>query len=316
MNTTRPLIIAHRGASGYLPEHTLPAKALAHAFGADCLEQDVVMTRDDVPVVFHDLILDEITDVAHKFAHKRRADGHFYVIDLSFSELRQLNVHERVDLKTHRPTYPGRFQRQCEFKIESLATEIEFIQELDRVRGKKTALYTEVKSPAFHREHGKDLSTVVLTTLAQYGYKTSNDAVWLQCFDFAELKRIHSELGCQLKLIQLIGENDWLESDSNYDYLRTPEGLSEIASIAAGIGPWIPHIAKWHSDGRVSISDLVQRAHAAGLHVHPYTFRVDDLPEHAPSSEVVHQVLFQDAKIDGLFSDFCDVSLALLGDLV
>lgn len=311
--TTTPLIIAHRGASGYLPEHTLAAKALAHAFGADCLEQDVVLTQDDVPVVFHDLILDEITNVAEVFSTRRRADGHFYVIDFTFAELRRLEVHERIDPLTHLPTYPQRFQQRCDFKIEALATEIAFIQELDRVRSRQTALYTEVKSPAFHRAHGKDLTRSVLDTLARFGYHSKDCPVWLQCFDFAELTRIHDELNCQLKLVQLIGENAWQESDSDYDALRTPAGLQAIARIASGIGPWIPQLVQWQADGAVKISELTAQAHALGLAVHPYTFRVDDLPAHAPSSEAVHRVLFDSVKVDGLFSDFCDVSLALRG---
>ena len=72
----KPLVIAHRGAAGYLPEHTLVAKAYAYATGADYLEQDVILTRDDVPVVFHDLVLDEVTDVAARYADRRRSDGH------------------------------------------------------------------------------------------------------------------------------------------------------------------------------------------------------------------------------------------------
>src|SRR5262249_46823445 len=79
--SARPIVIAHRGACGYLPEHTFAAKAYAHAVGADFLEQDVVLSRDEVPVVFHDLVLDEVTDVAQLFAKRRRPDGHFYAID-------------------------------------------------------------------------------------------------------------------------------------------------------------------------------------------------------------------------------------------
>jgi len=307
----KPIIIAHRGASAYLPEHTLVAKAFAHALGADCLEQDVVLSRDGVPVVFHDLVLEEITDVAAVFPSRHRGDGHFYVIDFDFSELRQLQVHERVDQKTTQPTYPNRFQKKCDFKIESLATEIEFIQELNRCHGRNAALYTEVKSPAFHREHGFDLSTIVLNTLSQYGYKTKHDAVWLQCFDYQELLRIRNELGCELKLVQLIGENDWQESTTDYDWTRTPSGLAKIAEIAQGIGPWIPHIVHFDSAGMPQLTTLVADAHACGLEVHPYTFRNDDLPPNAPDALSVHRALLKDARVDGLFSDFCDLSLRL-----
>jgi glycerophosphoryl diester phosphodiesterase len=269
----------------------------------------VVLTKDNVPVVFHDLILDEVTNVRECFPTRHRSDGHFYVIDFDFYEIRQLQVHERVDPKTGAGVYPNRFHKRCDFKIESLNTEIEFIQELNRCRGQPRALYTEVKSPAFHHEHGKDLSRIVLSTLEHYGYRSKSDAVWLQCFDFKELTRIHNEMKCQLKLVQLIGENEWNESTTDYTWAQSPEGLNAIAGIADGIGPWIPQIVTWSESGQHHLSVLVSNAHAAGLEVHPYTFRVDDLPANAPSASEVHRVLFNEAQVDGLFSDFCDISL-------
>ena len=91
-----PLIIAHRGASGYLPEHTLESKRLAFEMGADYLEQDVVATRDDELVVLHDIHLDRVTDVAERFPDRSRDDGRFYVRDFELAELRQVNVYERM----------------------------------------------------------------------------------------------------------------------------------------------------------------------------------------------------------------------------
>jgi glycerophosphoryl diester phosphodiesterase len=88
-----PLVIAHRGASAYLPEHTLAAKAAAHMAGADYIEQDVVLSRDGAPVVLHDLYLDAVTDVARVFPDRRRDDGRFHVMDFSWAELRRLSVH-------------------------------------------------------------------------------------------------------------------------------------------------------------------------------------------------------------------------------
>src|SRR5690606_38952800 len=105
----RPLVIAHRGASGYLPEHTLPAKALAHAQGADFLEQDVVASRDGALLVFHDLVLDELTDVAERFPGRARADGLHYVIDFDLAELRTLKAGERRLRGSRDARFPGRF---------------------------------------------------------------------------------------------------------------------------------------------------------------------------------------------------------------
>lgn len=309
-----PIVIAHRGASGYLPEHTLAAKAYAHALGTDFLEQDVVLTRDDVPVVFHDLVLEEVTDVEQRYPARKRDDGHWYVIDFDWAELRELEVRERVELTSGAPTYPDRFQERLPLRIQSLAEELAFVRGLNASTGRRTGVYTEVKSPAFHRAAGKDLSPIVLGTLAEFGYRNRADGVWLQCFDAAELARIRFELGSALKLVQLIGENDWHEAATDYDDLRTPAGLARVAAYAEGIGPWIPQIVRWPRAGAPpEYTTLVADAHAAGLAVHPYTFRVDQLPEHAPDADAVQRALFETAGVDGLFTDFCDVTLAFLG---
>jgi glycerophosphoryl diester phosphodiesterase len=309
-----PIVIAHRGACGYLPEHTFAAKAYAHALGADYLEQDVVLTRDDVPVVFHDLVLEEVTDVATQFPGRQRADGHWYVIDLDVAELGRLSVHDRVNPASGESAYPARFGERLPLRIRSLAEELAFVRGLNRSTGRHAGVYTEVKSPAWHRAEGKDLASRVLATLADFGYRSDADDVWLQCFDDAELLRIRNELGCRLRLVQLVGENDWREAATDYDALRTPAGLARVARYAAGIGPWIPQVVRWPAPGAAPVySTLVDDAHAAGLAVHPYTFRCDQLPEHAADGAAVHRALFGTAGVDGLFTDFPDVTLAALG---
>ena len=310
----RPIVIAHRGASGYLPEHTFAAKAYAHALGADYLEQDCVLSRDDVPVVFHDLVLEEVTDVATLFSARRRGDGHWYVIDFDLAELRQLSVHDRVNPTNGDSTYPERFGEILPLRIRSLAEELTLVRGLNRSTRRHAGVYTEVKSPAWHRAEGKDLAPRVLETLADFGYRTADDDVWLQCFDDAELLRIRDTLGCRLRLVQLVGDNDWHEAATDYDALRTPAGLARVASYAMGIGPWIPQIVQWPAPGAEPVySTLVRDAHAAGLAVHPYTFRSDQLPTHAPDGATVHRALFEVAGVDGLFTDFPDVTLAALG---
>ena len=123
------LIIAHRGASGYLPEHTLESKALAYGMGADYLEQDLVLSRDDIPVVIHDIHLDEVTDVAQVYPERKREDGRFYVIDFDFEELLKLRVTERFNRETGESVYPDRFpQGSSTFKLHSLQQEIEALQ--------------------------------------------------------------------------------------------------------------------------------------------------------------------------------------------
>jgi glycerophosphoryl diester phosphodiesterase len=310
-----PIVIAHRGASGYLPEHTLVAKAWAHAAGADYLEQDVVLTRDDVPVVFHDLVLEEVTDVAAVFPSRARSDGHWYVVDFTFDELQLLAVHERVDATTGAPTWPGRFHaRGLPFRISSLAQELDFIRALNAASGREAGVYTEVKSPAWHRTQGKDSSPIILRTLAEHGYRTRTDRAFVQCFDSQETRRIRTELRCELQLVQLIGENAWNEGPDDYDRMRAAEGLRDVATYADGVGPWIPHVVQWPAPGAAPVvTTFVRDAHAAGLVVHPYTFRTDALPPNAPDAPATHRALFELAHVDGVFTDFADWTLRALG---
>lgn len=312
-----PIVIAHRGASGYLPEHTLAGKALAFGMGADYIEQDVVLTRDDQPIVLHDLYLEAVTNVADLFPDRRRDDGHWYAIDLTLEEIKRLRVHERIDPRTGRPVFPGRFPvGRGAFRIATLAEEIELIQGLNRTTGRQVGIYPEIKSPAWHRRHGKDLSRVVLQVLHDYGYRRRDDPVFVQCFDADELRRIRHQLRSPLKLVQLIGENQWGESTTDYDAMRTPEGIAAVAEYADGIGPWLPHVIRGRDEqGRWIVTDLVQLAHQHGLVVHPYTLRADKLPDFAPDFQQLVRALFRDARVDGVFTDFPDKTIAIRDEL-
>lgn len=315
MSTTQrscPIVIAHRGASGYLPEHTLAAKAMAHAMDADYIEQDVVLSRDGIPVVLHDVYLESTTDVAQRFPGRAQADGRFYAMDFLLEELRQLKVHERSSQDgegSERAVYPGRFPlAPALFGIPTLAEEIDLIAGLDRSRGRTTGLYVELKGPNLHMARGMDIATIVLSVLAEKGYADRPQQVYLQCFDGPTLKRLRHEIKTPLPLIQLIGENSWGEdSDSDYDYMRSPAGLAEIASYAHGIGPWLAQIYMGRSPaGEVLLSELVNRAHALGLAVHPYTFRSDELPAGVEDFNELLDIFFKRAGVDGVFTDFPD----------
>jgi len=308
---SRPLVIAHRGASGYLPEHTLPAKALAYGLGADFLEQDLVLTKDDVPVVLHDIYLDTVTDVAKRFPEKKRADGRFYALDLTLVELKQLRVTERFNAKTGKPVFAKRFPAdKSEFHISTLEEELQFIQGLNHSSGRNVGIYPEIKQPKWHREQGHDISKVVLPILARYGYATKKDACFLQCFELAEVKRIRTELGWQGRIVMLIEGGAKGADGTDYAAICTEAGLKELAKVADGIGPAFARVVTWTTTGESKVSDLIKNAHAAGLIAHPYTIRIDELPKNCPSAEALHAALFRDAKIDGVFTDFTDVTLA------
>ena len=312
--TSTPIVIAHRGACGYLPEHTLEAKALAIGMGADFVEQDVVITRDGVPIVTHDIFLEDVTDIAAHFAGRNRADSHYYAIDFTLAELKTLTRHERVQ-DNGQLVFANRFPlNAARFAVVTLAEEIEFVQGLNKSLRGNVGLYTEVKYPAWHREQGQDISRIVLETLKRYGYVGRADQVYFQCFDALELKRVRNDLGSDLRLIQLIGENAWKESTTDYDELRTESGIAEVARVADGIGPEITQLVEWRAGGVAHIRELGAVAKGCGLRVHPYTHRIDELAPNAPSSTTVLDVLFDQVKVDGIFTDFADVVVRHLRD--
>ena len=307
------IVIAHRGASAYLPEHTLPAVAVAHAQGADYLEQDVVLSKDDVPFVLHDIHIDTVSDVARRFPDRKRADGRYYALDFTAAELKQLAASERFDPKTGVAVFPSRFPvGQGAFQIPTLEEELQLIRGLNKSTGREAGVYPEIKEPAWHRAQGRDLSPIVLEVLARYGYRTKTDKVYLQCFDFTEVKRVRRELGYKGRLIQLIEAGGSANDTPGQDRLRTPAGLSEVAEVADGIGPALSDVASRGSDGRLQATSLVQDAHARGLEVHPYTFRADALPPGVLTYEDLLRLFLVDIGVDGVFTDQPDRAVAFL----
>ena len=305
------IVIAHRGASGYLPEHTLEAIAMAHAQGADYLEQDVVLSKDNVPVVLHDTHIDTVTDVARRFPDRKRADGRYYALDFTVAELKQLAVSERFDPRTGAAVFPSRFPvGKGAFQIPTLEEELQLIQGLNRSTGRDVGVYPEIKEPAWHRKEQRDISPIVLELLARYGYKTKTDKVYVQCFDAAEVKRIRTELGYRGRLVQLIeGSRPLLDA---HGHLRTREGLVEVAKVADGIGPSLSDVVSRKGDGGLQASSLVSDARALGLQVHPYTFRADALPAGASSFDELLRLVLIEIGADGAFTDHPDRAVAFL----
>lgn len=296
----KKIIVAHRGASGYLPEHTIASKAMAYAMQPDYIEQDVVLSKDNIPVVIHDILLDDVSDVRNKFPDRKRADGHFYVIDFDFEELQTLAITERFDAITEQQRYPNRFPKgKSSFRIHSLAEEIELIQGLNRSTGNRIGIYPEIKKPAFHHKEGKDISTIVLNVLKSYGYSSKEDRCILQCFNEQELRRIREDLHSDLFLVQLI------------EFEKQTKKLAEYARYANGIGPWYKQLLANKEGATFRFTSLVADAHQLNLQVHPYTFRADALDEFSSFQEMVDVLLYQ-AGADGGFTDFPDAMRALL----
>ncbi len=309
----KPIIIAHRGASGYLPEHTLPAKAMAHAMGPDFIEQDVVITKDDRAIVVHDRFLETVSDVTKKFIERKRIDGRYYAVDFTLDEIKHLRLHERVDRKSGEPVYPKRFPLDAitPFEIPTLEEEIELIQGLNRSRGVDIGIYVEIKAPAFHRLEGKRIEEIVLDILDRYGYNSTESNCYIQCFEPESLVYMRREMGCGLKMIQLIGDNTWEETPGvDYYQMITREGLDEVASYANAIGPSVyPVIADMGMGKEPRVTEFVDWAHERDLDVHAFTFRADALPSYVDSFDKLLDLIFRRAQVDGIFTDFPDYAV-------
>lgn len=342
------IVIAHRGASGYLPEHTLESKVAAYFMGADYIEQDLAMTKDNQLVVVHDITLERTTDVMSKFPDRARVmngQRHWYVMDFTLNEIKSLKVTEGfdipeglgasdssqpVDMSKVTASYPERFPLwKSSFTIPTFQEEIELIQGLNQSTGRHVGIYPEIKSPAIHRQNNKDIAKATLRVLKEYGYRSKDDRVYLQSFDPNENIRIKNvlmpELGMDLNLIQLIAETDWNETqvyqpdgkmpNYNYDWMFEPGAMNKIAQYADGIGPWKPMLVDEKSTkDNIVVTGMMAEARNAHLVVHPYTFRKDAgrIPAYASDFEDMLNVFYNKVGVDGVFTDYPDRAVQFL----
>jgi len=247
-----------------------------------------------------------VSDVALKFPDRHRDDGRYYVRDFDLDEIRSLKAWERMRADGT-AVYPGRYPVQSgDFRINTLSEELALVQRLNADHDRSVGVYPEVKRPAWHKQEGVDIAPLLLRTLAEFGYENHLEQVYVQCFDDVEVRRLKNELDCPYKLVQLIGENAWLEAETDYDALRTEAGIREIADSADSIGPRIEHLIEPGADSVPVSTGLVAMAHEAGLAVHPYTFRVDDLPTGFASFDDLVSFCVSELGVDGLFTDFPD----------
>jgi glycerophosphoryl diester phosphodiesterase len=321
----RPLVIAHRGASGERPEHTLAAYERAIDQGADYIEPDLVVTKDLVLVARHENELSGTTDVAARpeFEDRRRTktiEGitltGWFAEDFTLAELRSLRVRERVPgIRPANARFDGLYQIPTFEEIVTLA----------RAKGAETGrtigLYPELKHPTVQLEQeGIDSVDLLVRDLKRFGLDTATAPVFVQVFEVRPLQRLNQLVDTPLVLLISSEGGPYDEPSLRWADLMTPSGLAGVAQYADGIGPYLGHVIT--PDG--TPTRLVADAHAAGLKVHPWTLRKENgfLPaelrrEGGAEAEGHWRQLFGAAiasGADGFFTDNVKELVELLGE--
>ena len=313
LNGAKPLVIGHRGASGYLPEHTLASYKKAIEMGADFIEPDLVVTKDGELVARHEPNITATTDVSTRpeFASRkttRKVDGvnetGWFVTDFTLAELRTLYA------KQANPVRDQSFNKA--FPVPTFREILDLAKTASALTGRTIGVYPETKHPTYHVDAGLPIEPRLLKILAEYGYTKKDSPVVIQSFEVQNLKDLRKQT--QVRLVQLI-DGDGVDARGNvtlvppfdkpYDFavrkdsrtfpdMLTPAGLAEIKTYADGIGPWKPYLQSaiqvmgadgkprdLNGDGKITDADrvliaptaVVKNAHAAGLFVHAFTFR-------------------------------------------
>ena len=318
-----PLVIAHRGASGYRPEHTLASYLLAIEQGADFVEPDLVATRDGHLIARHEPMLDATTDVAQRaeFADRRTTrmlDGKpvtaFFASDFTLAEIRQLRAIQP------NPARAKDFDGKLE--IPTFEEILELVRKESAARGRVIGVYPETKHPAYHLTLGLPLEDRMLTILRKFDLDREGGPVFIQSFESANLQYLRART--RLPLVQLM-EDGALKYDTSGTRVvgvdipqygdprggEPPRELKDIATYADAIGPWKRQILRDLQQPTLLVTSVIEQAHAAGLRVHTYTFRSEPatLAPQYQNDPLREYRQFYEMGIDGVFSDFPDVAL-------
>lgn len=293
----QPIVIAHRGASGYLPEHTLAAYELAVAQGADFIEPDLVSTKDHVLIARHEQNITETTDVSARPEYAKRKttrsiDGvtetGWFADDFTLAEIKTLRARQRI------PSRPRLFDGT--FEIPTFEEVVALAKRLAASSGRAIGVYPETKHPSYHVKRGLPLEVPLLAVLKKAGWDRRDAPVFIQSFEPANLRALRKST--TVRLVQLVG-------DGATDAVA-PAGLRAIAEYANGVGPAKRLLV--NAQGRAN--DVVKQAHAAGLFVHVWTLRNESAAllaayEGDPIKEYLQYFCLG---VDGVFSDFPDTA--------
>lgn len=318
-----PIIIAHRGASADRPEHTLASYSLAIEQGADFIEPDLVSTRDHQLVARHENEISGTTDVADhpEFAARRTTkviDGQsvtgWFTEDFTLAELKTLFARERL------PQLRPANRAFAEERIPVLAEIIALARDASQRTGRTIGIYPETKHPSYFRGLQLPLEPVLLAELKRVGWTKAVSPVFIQSFEVGNLQALHGQT--RVRLIQLIDSGTSADGHS-YGAMVTPAGLKAVAAYAFGIGPNRDRVIPRDGAGQLGTpTSLVADAHAAGLQVHPWTFRPENYFLAAPyrkgddptaRGEAAAEIRrYLETGIDGVFSDSPAAAVAAL----
>jgi len=344
LNGAEPIVIGHRGASGYRPEHTLASYELAIEMGADYIEPDLVSTKDGILVARHENEISGTTDVATRTEFSDRLttktiDGvpitGWFTEDFTLAELKTLTAKERIpQLRPDSATFDGLYQ------VPTLQEVIDLAAQKSLETGRTIGIYPETKHPTYFDSIGLSLEKPLVATLNANGLTGANAPVFIQSFEVGNLQYLRTLT--DVPLVQLYDEAtvqpyDFVANGSTRTYgdLLTPEGLAEVAAYANGIGPFKRLIVPaetvdadgdgkpddLNGDGVISAADavlqapttLIDDAHGAGLLVHPYTFRREGFflaPDYSSNPELEYEQFFA-LGVDGVFSDNPDIAVSV-----
>jgi len=316
----KPIVIAHRGASGERPEHTLLGYRLAIAEGADFIEPDLVLTKDGHFVVRHENEIAGTTDVANRpeFAARKATkiiDGQkitgWFTEDFTLAELKTLRARERLPALR-----PGSAKFDGQEQVPTYEEVVNLAKAESRRLGRMIGTYPEMKHPSYFAGLGMPMEQRLADALKAFGLDSKSAPVFVQCFEVAPLKAIGAMT--KARRVMLVG------SGAAPVDVKSAAGIKAIAAFAEGLGPEWPLIVPVTADGALGpATSVVADAHAAGLAVHPWTVRAENafLPPKlrkgtAPADHgdvgALYKALF-DTGIDGLFSDFPGLAVRARG---
>lgn len=320
LSSKPPIVIGHRGACGYRPEHTLASYELAIEMGADYIEPDVVSTKDGVLIARHENEISETTNVAdeREFADRKTTkiiDGKevlgWFAEDFTLAEIKTLRAKERLPFRNH--SFDGHFE------IPTLQEVIDLVKKRSDQTGRAIGIYPETKHPTYFDSINLSLEEPLVALLEANGYSSKDDPIFIQSFEVGNLKQLAQMT--DLPLVQLLDRPEMQpydfivrEDSRTYADLTSPIGLAGIAEYADAIGPYKQLIVPVSKEKRLQpATSLIKEAHALGLKVHAWTFRDEQqylAADYQGNPQAEYEQFFK-LGIDGVFSDFPDTAITV-----